>query len=171
MQRLRLTVLQSLAALVPSLQNVDPSRTSKHVVIDESIAMIQSTLRRVADSQSIIDTLLAERQQLITELNNYRANPSEPFPPMAMQMPAEEASNTESNYCGILPSTLHEKNALLSLSSPALASAGLSDALNPPPRGYAPLGPREEIDASTLWQLSDLVTMETSGAGIVGTDL
>ncbi|EFY92439.1 hypothetical protein J3458_019647 [Metarhizium acridum] len=66
--------LQNLAALIPSLNSVDPGKLSKHVVVDEAIAHLQEMNQKASESQMVIDSLLAERQQLLAEMSLWRAS-------------------------------------------------------------------------------------------------
>jgi hypothetical protein len=58
---------QSLAALIPSLETTDPSRLSKHVVLDESISFH-------TQQREQIEALKAERDELLAEVKELRAN-------------------------------------------------------------------------------------------------
>ncbi|TWU70950.1 hypothetical protein ED733_000053, partial [Metarhizium rileyi] len=65
---------RSLAALVPSLQSVESSKLSKHLVVDETILFLQTVNRKAAESQMLIDSLLTERHQLLAEMSLWRAS-------------------------------------------------------------------------------------------------
>lgn len=68
---------KELASLIPSLRAVDLNRLSKHVVIDESISFIQimqAERQKTTDSQGSLDALVAERTDILAELNRWRAS-------------------------------------------------------------------------------------------------
>ncbi|KAF7560693.1 hypothetical protein G7046_g3458 [Stylonectria norvegica] len=64
--------LSSLAAVIPSLQSSDVSRLSKHVVLDESLMLHRAEQAKLDESAQRIDQLLAEREDLIAEVNRWR---------------------------------------------------------------------------------------------------
>ncbi|RFU81093.1 transaldolase b [Trichoderma arundinaceum] len=66
--------LTTLAGLIPSLRSTDPNRLSKHVVIDQSVALHKAEQQRIAESLHRIDRLVAERDDLLSELNTWRLN-------------------------------------------------------------------------------------------------
>ncbi|TFA97743.1 hypothetical protein CCMA1212_010490 [Trichoderma ghanense] len=67
----RLTIL---AGLIPSLRSTDPNRLSKHVVIDQSVALHKAEQQQIAESLDKINRLVAERDHLLSELNTWRLN-------------------------------------------------------------------------------------------------
>ncbi|KAL7905260.1 hypothetical protein GGI35DRAFT_142434 [Trichoderma velutinum] len=66
--------LTTLASLIPSLRSTDPNRLSKHVVIDQSVALHKAEQKEIADSLQKINRLVAERDHLLSELNTWRLN-------------------------------------------------------------------------------------------------
>ncbi|KAL7947094.1 hypothetical protein V8C42DRAFT_364302 [Trichoderma barbatum] len=66
--------LTTLAGLVPSLRSTDPNRLSKHVVIDQSVALHKAEQKEIAESLQRINRLVAERDDLLSELNTWRLN-------------------------------------------------------------------------------------------------
>ncbi|KND86763.1 hypothetical protein TOPH_08615 [Tolypocladium ophioglossoides CBS 100239] len=70
----RLQASLTLASLVPSLRGLEPNRLSKHVVINESIALLQTKQQKATGSPETVDALLAEREELLAELNTWRAS-------------------------------------------------------------------------------------------------
>ncbi|ETS03621.1 hypothetical protein M419DRAFT_6738 [Trichoderma reesei RUT C-30] len=66
--------LTLLAGLIPSLRSTDPNRLSKHVVIDQSVALHKAEQQQIAESLDKINQLVAERDQLLHELNTWRLN-------------------------------------------------------------------------------------------------
>ena len=78
LMRLRQTIAgadprtQALASQIPSLQNTEPNRLSKHVVVDESITLHRREQERTQYTTRRIDALLTERDELLAELNTWR---------------------------------------------------------------------------------------------------
>lgn len=70
----QLTWMQTLASLIPSLRSTDPNRLSKHVVIDQSVALHKAEQKEIAESLQRINRLVAERDDLLSELNTWRLN-------------------------------------------------------------------------------------------------
>ncbi|KAL7809344.1 hypothetical protein V8C44DRAFT_144760 [Trichoderma aethiopicum] len=66
--------LTLLAGLIPSLRSTDPHRLSKHVVIDQSVALHKAEQQQIAESLDKINRLVAERDHLLSELNTWRLN-------------------------------------------------------------------------------------------------
>ncbi|KAL6859449.1 hypothetical protein J3F83DRAFT_327998 [Trichoderma novae-zelandiae] len=66
--------LTMLAGLIPSLRSTDPGRLSKHVVIDQSVALHKAEQQQIAESLDKINRLVAERDHLLSELNTWRLN-------------------------------------------------------------------------------------------------
>lgn len=66
--------LQTLASLIPSLRSTDPNRLSKHVVIDQSVALHKAEQQRIVASDQKLHRLAAERDELLSELNTWRLN-------------------------------------------------------------------------------------------------
>ncbi|PTB64993.1 hypothetical protein BBK36DRAFT_1203801, partial [Trichoderma citrinoviride] len=66
--------LTLLAGLIPSLRSTDPNRLSKHVVIDQSVALHKAEQQQIAESLDKINRLVAERDHLLSELNTWRLN-------------------------------------------------------------------------------------------------
>ncbi|EHK20514.1 uncharacterized protein TRIVIDRAFT_223832 [Trichoderma virens Gv29-8] len=66
--------LTTLASLIPSLRSTDPNRLSKHVVIDQSVALHKAEQKEIAESLQRINRLVAERDDLLSELNTWRLN-------------------------------------------------------------------------------------------------
>lgn len=66
--------LTTLASLIPSLRSTDPNRLSKHVVIDQSVALHKAEQQKIAESDQKIHRLAAERDELLSELNTWRLN-------------------------------------------------------------------------------------------------
>ncbi|KAL7815517.1 hypothetical protein V8C26DRAFT_125376 [Trichoderma gracile] len=66
--------LTLLAGLIPSLRLTDPNRLSKHVVIDQSVALHKAEQQQIAESLDKINRLVAERDHLLSELNTWRLN-------------------------------------------------------------------------------------------------
>ncbi|KAL7935922.1 hypothetical protein V8C35DRAFT_278889 [Trichoderma chlorosporum] len=66
--------LTTLASLIPSLRSTDPNRLSKHVVIDQSVALHKAEQKEIAESIQRINRLVAERDDLLSELNTWRVN-------------------------------------------------------------------------------------------------
>lgn len=66
--------IQTLASLIPSLRSTDPNRLSKHVVIDQSVALHKAEQQRIVDSDQKLHRLAAERDELLSELNTWRLN-------------------------------------------------------------------------------------------------
>ncbi|KAI0007422.1 hypothetical protein F4779DRAFT_619583 [Xylariaceae sp. FL0662B] len=66
----RLTVL---ASLLPDLQDTDPQRLSKHVVVDESISYLKSQRSEYQAVTQRLRAVTSERDQLLTEVNHWRA--------------------------------------------------------------------------------------------------
>lgn len=94
--------VQNLSKLTPSLKDVDPSKLSKHVVLDESIALHKSQQQKLSASMRQVDSLLAERDEILAELNQWRSsfglNPRQPtaLPPM----PEEKEPKTRTFSAG-----------------------------------------------------------------------
>ncbi|KAH8171230.1 hypothetical protein LIA77_07997 [Sarocladium implicatum] len=65
--------LTTLANLIPALQSTDTNRLSKHVVLDESIALHRVEQQKLKAIVQQVDTLLEEREELLTEVNRWRA--------------------------------------------------------------------------------------------------
>lgn len=63
---------QRLAGEIPSLQSTDPNRLSKHVVLDESVSLHRAQQGQIATVRHQFDTLLAERDDLLAEVNRWR---------------------------------------------------------------------------------------------------
>lgn len=63
---------QRLAGEIPSLQQTDPNRLSKHVVLDESTSLHRTQKSEISTSLSQINDLLAERDDLLAEVNRWR---------------------------------------------------------------------------------------------------
>lgn len=66
--------LQTLAGFIPSLHSTDPGRLSKHVVIDQSVALHKAEQQKIAQSDQKLHRLAAERDELLSELNTWRLN-------------------------------------------------------------------------------------------------
>ncbi|KAL7920728.1 hypothetical protein ACQKWADRAFT_153649 [Trichoderma austrokoningii] len=66
--------LTTLASLIPSLQSTDPNRLSKHVVIDQSVALHKVEQQKIVESDQKLHRLVAERDELLSELNTWRLN-------------------------------------------------------------------------------------------------
>lgn len=66
--------LQTLASLIPSLRSTDPNRLSKHVVIDQSVALHKAEQQRMVEFDQKLHRLAAERDELLSELNTWRLN-------------------------------------------------------------------------------------------------
>ncbi|KAL7782023.1 hypothetical protein V8C37DRAFT_398057 [Trichoderma ceciliae] len=66
--------LTTLAGLIPSLRSTDPNRLSKHVVIDQSVALHMAEQQKIAEFLQRIDRLVAERDDLLSEVNTWRLN-------------------------------------------------------------------------------------------------
>lgn len=56
------------------MRSTDPNRLSKHVVIDQSVALHKAEQQRIADFDQKIHRLAAERDELLSELNTWRLN-------------------------------------------------------------------------------------------------
>ncbi|KAF4124108.1 Helix-loop-helix DNA-binding domain [Geosmithia morbida] len=64
--------LANLAKLIPSLKDIDSNKLSKHVVLDESITLHGSQQNKLSVSLQQVDILLSERDEILTELNQWR---------------------------------------------------------------------------------------------------
>ncbi|PNP50569.1 hypothetical protein THARTR1_08785 [Trichoderma harzianum] len=73
-ERLTASLDSTLASLIPSLRSTDPNRLSKHVVIDQSVALHKAEQKEIAESLQRINRLVIERDDLLTELNTWRLN-------------------------------------------------------------------------------------------------
>lgn len=60
--------------MIPSLRSTEPNRLSKHVVIDQSVALHKTEQKKITESLQRIDRLVAERDNLLSELNTWRLN-------------------------------------------------------------------------------------------------
>lgn len=79
---------QRLAGEIPSLQQTDPNRLSKHVVLDESTSLHRTQKSEITTSLSQINALLAERDDLLAEVNRWRLGAGvESRQPMNAAMP------------------------------------------------------------------------------------
>lgn len=163
----RLTLYKNLAALVPSLQSVDSNKLSKHVVLDETISLLQSTNQKAAESQMVIDSLLAERQQLLTEINMWRASAgmeSHAFPSsMAEVAHAEPATNTPALVAGAgdvaVLSPLQQLQGQLELplpSSESFPDSGFLGEMGAIPQGTESLDLDGLALDPTSWQTNEL---------------
>jgi hypothetical protein len=56
------------------LRSTDPNRLSKHVVIDQSVALHKAEQQKIAESDQKLHHLAAERDELLSELNTWRLN-------------------------------------------------------------------------------------------------
>ncbi|KAL2204354.1 hypothetical protein CC79DRAFT_1372362 [Sarocladium strictum] len=65
--------LTTLANLIPALQATDTNRLSKHVVLDESISLHKVEQQRLQALMQQVEFLVEEREELLTEVNRWRA--------------------------------------------------------------------------------------------------
>lgn len=65
--------IQQLAAQIPTLQGTDPSRLSKHIVVNESLSLHQLQKAQIDQTLSQMNAILTERDELLAEVNRWRA--------------------------------------------------------------------------------------------------
>ncbi|KEQ58041.1 uncharacterized protein M437DRAFT_33029, partial [Aureobasidium melanogenum CBS 110374] len=63
---------QLLARAIPALEDIKESKLSKHTIVEESLRYHQLQHQRIEELQKSVDTLVAERDSLIAEVNQWR---------------------------------------------------------------------------------------------------
>lgn len=64
--------------MIPNLQDADHSRLSKHIVIDEAITLVRYQQQKLDTASRQVSGLEAERDELLTEVNQWRATAGMP---------------------------------------------------------------------------------------------
>ncbi|KAK5994339.1 hypothetical protein PT974_04813 [Cladobotryum mycophilum] len=156
--------LASLANLVPSLGTTDPSRLSKHVVIDESIALHKEQQRKISRSLQDINMMLADRDEILAELNTWRTGAG-----LEARQPGFVPDNIEGAQDSTGPQlegvtdgtwangTDTRNDEILDAGQASLIPGGLSaDGLMQPDADLKPAAPADFIDMS--WASSPVIS-------------
>ncbi|KAI0206973.1 hypothetical protein F4808DRAFT_454882 [Astrocystis sublimbata] len=64
--------LTNLAGLLPALADTEPQRLSKHIVVDEGIAVIKSQHEQIKSMTERLEAVEKERDEILVELNHWR---------------------------------------------------------------------------------------------------
>lgn len=170
--------LTSLASLIPSLHSTDPNRLSKHVVIDESITLHREEQQKLAHLLRQVESLVDERDELLTEVNQWRARAGlgiiepRPLEPKSDPITRPEAGQVNSNPSPERPVAEIEGQARSNVQQHSVQQAEPSMPLAPIPPHMAGLDNGANIAHTGVTPPNwDLMGMDMNSAGMVDSNL
>ncbi|KAI1331667.1 hypothetical protein F5Y16DRAFT_240548 [Xylariaceae sp. FL0255] len=125
--------LTNLAGLLPSLAETEPQRLSKHVVVDESISLINSQKDQIRVTSEHLQSVKRERDNLLDEVNQWRIR-------AGMELRQTESSPLATSHPAVQqpPQPQQQQQQHVEAAAVAVTSGGTPIAPAPPPADPTP---------------------------------